>query len=117
MAMNEPIETHTSGQLLAADLKNQVKHRVKGAVEALQNGSDELRGLAAALELHADLSSAAGPEELRQTAVGVRAVATQAFMTAITTAGVSERLTAWAEVSGILFPPTDTWREPERAGD
>lgn len=51
MAKNEPIETHSAGQLLAADLKNQVKHRVRGAIEALQNGADELHGLAAALEI------------------------------------------------------------------
>jgi len=116
MATNEPIETHTAGQLLAADLKNQVKHRVRGAIEALQNGADELHGLAAALEHHAALSSAASPEELRQAAVGVRAVANQAFMTASATAGVSERLSAWADVSGIVFPRPDTWAEPERAG-
>ena len=117
MATNEPIEAHTAGQLLAADLKNQVKHRVRGAIEALQNGADELHGLAAALEHHTGLSSAASPEELRQTAVGVRAVANQAFITASTTAGVSERLSAWADVSGIVFPPGVAWREPERTGD
>lgn len=116
MAKDEPIETHAAGQLLAADLKNQVKHRVRGAIEALQNGADELHGLAAALEHHTSLSSAASPEELRQTAVGVRAVANQAFMTAAAMAGVGERLSAWADVSGIVFPPGDAWREPETAG-
>jgi hypothetical protein len=77
----------------------------------------ELHGLAAALEHHTGLSSAASPKELRQTAVGVRAVANQAFMTAAATAGVGERLAAWADVSGIVFPPSEAWREPERAGD
>jgi hypothetical protein len=114
MATDEPIETLADGQLLAADLKNQVKHRVRGAIEALQNGADELQGLAVALEHHADLSSAASPAELRQTAVGVRAVANQAFITASTTAGVSERLSAWADVCSIVFPIGDAWREPER---
>jgi hypothetical protein len=117
MAKDEPIETHAAGQLLAADLKNQVKHRVRGAIEALLNGADEFHGLAAALDHHADLSSAASPEELRQTAVGIRAVANQAFITASTTAGVSERLSAWADVSSILFPAADTWREPEGEED
>jgi len=117
MATNEPIETLSGGQLLAADLKNHVKHKVRGAIEALLNGADEFHGLAAALEHHTDLSSAASPPELREAAVGVRAVANQAFLTAATTMGISERLAAWAEVSGIVFPRPDTWAEPEREGD
>jgi hypothetical protein len=106
-----------SQQLLAADLKNHLKHKVRAAIEALLNGADEFRGLAAALEHHTDLSTAASPPELREAAVGVRAVANQAFLTAATTMGISERLAPWADVSGIVFPRPDMWREPEREGD
>ena len=48
---------------------------------------------------------------------GVRAVANQAFLTATATAGVSERLSAWADVSLIVFPRPDSWGEPEGEGD
>jgi hypothetical protein len=117
MATNEPIETLSGGQVLAADLKNEVKRRVRGAIEALLIGAEEFQGLAATLEHHAALSTAASPAELRQTAVGVRAVANQAFLTATATAGISERLSAWADMSLIAFPTADSWSEPEGEGD
>lgn len=73
--------------------------------------------LAVALEHQAELSTAAGTAELRQTAVGVRAVANHAFLTATATAGISERLSAWADVSLVVVPTADSWGEPEREGD
>jgi hypothetical protein len=110
MATDEPIEPPGAGQLLHQDIKNHVRRRVGREVEEMIDSADELRGLAASLDGFSSLETRASPGMLRETAVGVRAVAMQAFISACRAAGISARLHSWADIVGIVDPPDD---EPE----
>lgn len=114
MADSEPIEPPDTGQLLHADLNNHVRRRVGREVEDIIDCADELRGLANALDWHSALETHASPEALRETAVGVRAVAMQAFMSACRASGISARLHAWADVVGIVDPPDESFTTDAR---
>lgn len=107
MADSEPIEHEDPGQLLQADLRNHVKTRVSREIEDMIDCADELRGLGAALDTHSAIETRASPAAIRETAVGVRAVAIQAFMSACRAAGISARLHSWADIVGIVDPLDD----------
>ena len=107
MADSEPSDPVDTGQIIQADLANHVKTRISRAIEDMIDCADELRGLGTSLEGQSALETRAGPEALRETAVGVRAVAMQAFMTACRAAGISARLHAWADVVAIVEPIDD----------
>ncbi len=112
MATDEPIEPPGAGQLLHQDIKNHVRRRVGREVEEMIDSADELRGLAASLDGFSALETRASPGMLREAAVGVRAVAIQAFISACRAAGISARLHSWADIVGIVDPPDDA-DEPE----
>lgn len=112
MADKETIEPPDNGQLLQTDLGNHVKTRVSREIEDMMECADELRGLGTTLDWHSGLERGASPEAMRETAVGVRAVAIQAFMSACRAAGISARLHSWADVVDILDVPV----ENEEAG-
>jgi hypothetical protein len=111
MATDEFIEPPEAGQLLQQDLKNHVKRRITREVEEMIESADELRGLATSMDGLSALETQARPDMLRETAVGVRAVALQAFISACRAAGISARLHAWADIVGIVEPPEngDEW--------
>jgi hypothetical protein len=107
MATDEPIEPPGAGQLLQQDLRNHVKRRVSREVEEMIENADELRWLATSLETLSALETRASPAMLRETAVGVRAAAIQAFISACRAAGISARLHAWADIVAIVDPPDE----------
>ena len=112
MAKDEPIEPPGAGQLLHEDITNHVRRRVGREVEEMIDSADELRSLAASLDGLSALETGARPGMLRETAVGVRAVAMQAFISACRAAGISARLHSWADIVGIVDLPDET-NEPE----
>jgi hypothetical protein len=107
MANQEPTDPPDTGQLLQADLTNHVRRRVGREVEDMIDCADELRGLGTSLDGQSALETHASPEALREAAVGVRAVAMQAFMSACRAAGISARLHARADIVGIVELPDD----------
>ena len=114
MATDEPIEPPEAGQLLQQDLGNHVKRRISREVEEMIESADELRGLATSLDGLSALETRARPDMLREAAVGVRAVAIQAFISACRAAGISARLHSWADIVAIVDPPDDeNGDEPE----
>ena len=104
MAAETPSEGPTFGQLLHADVRNHVRHRLRREIGDLLEHVDELRGLASALEVFTDVSGDSKPEYLRETAVGISAIATQTFLCASKTSVVSTRLKAWADIQGLVLP-------------
>jgi len=72
--------------------------RVKAAMGELLQGAEHLRGLAQTLDGFCGLSGRAEPDEIKQVAIGVRATAVQALLTATTAVGLSERLSTVAKV-------------------
>lgn len=72
--------------------------RVKAAMGELLQGAEQLRGLAQTLDGFCGLSGRAEPDEIKQVAIGVRATAVQALLTATTAVGLSERLSTVAKV-------------------
>lgn len=115
MATGEPIELPDAGQLLHQDVRNHVKRRIGREVEEMIESADELRGLATSLEGLSAIETRARPAMLRETAVGVRAVAMQAFINACRAAGISARLHSWADIVGIVDPPDDLDEPEDRA--
>lgn len=117
MADDHPIEPANPGQLLHKDLKHHVHNRLRRAVDDLMSRADELRGLATVLDRYGELNTEADFEQLREAAVGVRAVANQAFLTAASTTGISERLSAWADVAGVAVPLDEESDEGPEEGE
>lgn len=115
MATDEPRELPDTGQLLHDDIKNHVRRRVGREVEEMIDSADELRGLATSLEGFSALETRARPKMLRETAVGVRAVAMQTFISACRAAGISARLHAWADIVGIVDAPEEVDEPQGRA--
>jgi hypothetical protein len=113
MADSEPIEPPDNCQILHADLKNHVRRCVSREIHDMIECADELRGLGATLDWHSALESRASANVIRETAVGVRAVAMQSFMTACRAAGISARLHSWADVIGITDLQDSEEEEPE----
>jgi hypothetical protein len=105
MATQNASDPPSPGQLLHADVKNHLKNRIRREVGDLMDSIDELRGLASTLEQFAALSSDSAPEALRETSTAIRAVATQTFVCASRTSGISTRLQAWADVAGLINQP------------
>lgn len=73
----------------------------------LMTGAEQLKGLAENLDGYCDMSSRADPDEMRRVAVGVKATATHALLTAAIMAGLSERLNTVAAVLESAIPPEE----------
>jgi hypothetical protein len=114
MATENASDPPAVGQLLHADMKNHVKTRIRREIGGMLESVDELRGLASALERFTDLSADSRPEEVQETATGIRAIATQTFVCASNASGISTRLQAWADIAGIVLPG-DTDEIPEES--
>jgi hypothetical protein len=71
----------------------------------VMTGAEQLKGLAQTLDGFCDLSAHADAEEMRQVAVGIKATAIHALMTAAKVAGMSERLSTVAAVLEAVIPP------------
>ena len=72
--------------------------RIKAAMGELLQGAEHLRGLAQTLDGFCGLNGRAESDEIKQVAIGVRATAVQALLTATTAVGLSERLSTVAKV-------------------
>jgi hypothetical protein len=89
-----------------------LESHVRATMGEVMTGAEQLRGLAHTLDGFCDLSARADAEEMRQVAIGIKATAVHALITAANVAGLSERLnTAAAVVESMLpselEPPTD----------
>lgn len=79
----------------------------------VMTGAEQLKGLAQTLDGFCDLSARADADEMRQVAVGIKATAVHALVTAANVAGMSERLNSFAAVLEAVIPseveprPTD----------
>jgi len=71
----------------------------------VMTGAEQLKGLAQTLDGFCDLSAHADAEEMRKVAVGIKATAVHALVTAANVAGMSERLTTVAAVLEAAMPP------------
>jgi hypothetical protein len=71
----------------------------------VMTGAEQLKGLAQTLDGFCELSAHADAEEMRKVAVGIKATAVHALMTAANVAGMSERLTTVAAVLEAVIPP------------
>lgn len=71
----------------------------------VMTGAEQLKGLAQTLDGFCDLSARADAEEMRQVAVGIKATAVHALLTAANVAGMSERLNTVAAVLEAVLPP------------
>jgi len=71
----------------------------------VMTGAEELKGLAQTLDGFCDLSAHADADEMRQVAVGIKATAVHALVTAASVAGMSERLNSFAAVLEAVIPP------------
>jgi hypothetical protein len=71
----------------------------------VMTGAEQLKGLAQTLDGFCDLSAHADAEEMRRVAVGIKATAVHALVTAANVAGMSERLTTVAAVLEAVIPP------------
>jgi hypothetical protein len=93
-----------------------LESHVRATMGEVMTGAEQLRGLAHTLDGFCDLSARADAEEMRQVAIGIKATAVHALITAANVAGLSERLTTAAAVaesviSSELEPPSDDGRE------
>jgi hypothetical protein len=71
----------------------------------VMTGAEQLKGLAQTLDGFCDLSARADADEMRQVAVGIKATAVHALVTAANVAGMSERLNSFAAVLEAVIPP------------
>lgn len=71
----------------------------------VMTGAEQLKGLAQTLDGFCDLSAHADADEMRQVAVGIKATAVHALLTAANVAGLSERLNTVAAVLEAVIPP------------
>jgi hypothetical protein len=79
---------------------------IRATMGEVMTGAEQLKGLAQTLDGFCDLSAArADAEEMRQVAVGIRATAMHALLTAANVAGLSERLNSVAAVLEAIIPP------------
>jgi hypothetical protein len=70
----------------------------------VMSGAEQLKGLAQTLDGFCDLSAHADAEEMRRVAVGIKATAIHALLTAANVAGMSERLSTVAAVLEAVIP-------------
>ncbi|HKY34391.1 MAG TPA: hypothetical protein VJN18_00515 [Polyangiaceae bacterium] len=79
---------------------------IRATMGEVMTGAEQLKGLAQTLDGFCDLAAAqADAEEMRQVAVGIRATAIHALLTAANVAGLSERLNSVAAVLEAVIPP------------
>jgi hypothetical protein len=72
--------------------------RVGTAISELASATETLRGLTTALDPYCGTSLRADAQELLHAAIGIRASAVQALLTACTVVGLAERLAAFARI-------------------
>jgi hypothetical protein len=77
---------------------------IRATMGEVMTGAEQLKGLAQTLDGFCDLSARADAEEMRQVAVGIKATAVHAVLTATNVAGLSERLTTVAAVLEAVIP-------------
>jgi hypothetical protein len=70
----------------------------------VMTGAEQLKGLALTLDGFCDLSAHADAEEMRRVAIGIKATAVHALLTAANVAGMSERLSSVAAVLEAVIP-------------
>jgi hypothetical protein len=80
---------------------------IRATMGEVMTGAEQLKGLAQTLDGFCDLSARADAQEMRQVAVGIRATAVHAVLTATNVAGLSERLTTVAAVLEAVIPDDD----------
>ncbi len=73
----------------------------------LLTAADQLKGLSQTMDGFCELSGHADVEEMRQVAVGIKATALHALLTAAMVVGLSERLNTVAAVLESAIPPDD----------
>jgi hypothetical protein len=78
---------------------------VRATMGEVMTGAEQLKGLAQTLDGFCDMSARANAEEMRQVAVGIKATAVHALVTAANVAGLSERLSSVAAVLEAVIPP------------
>jgi hypothetical protein len=71
----------------------------------VMTGAEQLKGLAQTLDGFCDLSAHADAEEMRKVAIGIKATAVHALVTAANVACMSERLSTVAAVVEAVIPP------------
>jgi hypothetical protein len=81
-----------------------LESHVRATMGEVMTGAEQLRGLAHTLDGFCDLSARADAEEMRQVAIGIKATAVHALITAANVAGLSERLTTAAAVVEGMIP-------------
>lgn len=77
---------------------------IRATMGEVMTGAEQLKGLAQTLDGFCDLSARADADEMRQVAVGIKATAVHAVLTATNVAGLSERLTTVAAVLEAIMP-------------
>lgn len=77
---------------------------IRATMGEVMTGAEQLKGLAQTLDGFCDLSARADADEMRQVAVGIKATAVHAVLTATNVAGLSERLTTVAAVLEAVIP-------------
>jgi hypothetical protein len=80
---------------------------IRATMGEVMTGAEQLKGLAETLDGFCDLSARADADEMRQVAVGIKATAVHAVLTATNVAGLSERLTTVAAVLEAVMPDDD----------
>jgi hypothetical protein len=81
--------------------------RVRVTMGELLQSAEQLRGLAEMLDGYCGLSGRAEAEEIKQVAIGIRATAVHALLTASAAVGLSERLSTVAIVLDRVQEPAD----------
>jgi hypothetical protein len=77
---------------------------IRATMGEVMIGAEQLKGLAQTLDGFCDLSAQAEADEMRQVAVGIKATALHALMTAANVAAMSERLSSVAAVLEAVIP-------------
>jgi hypothetical protein len=78
---------------------------IRATMGEVMTGAEQLKGLAQTLDGFCELSAHADADEMRQVAVGIKATAVHALVTAANVAGLSERLTTVAAVLEAVISP------------
>jgi hypothetical protein len=84
---------------------------VRTTMSELLNGAEQLKGLAQTLDGFCELSGRAPVDEIKQVAIGVRATAVHALLTAAAAVGLSDLLATIAAVLERVQTPDDDGRE------
>jgi hypothetical protein len=90
-----------------------VTSHIRATMGEVMTGAEQLKGLAHTLDGFCDLSAHADAEQMRHVAVGIKATAVHALVTAANVAGLSERLSSVAAVLEAIIPADS---EPPETG-